>query len=315
VRRAGDKVLIALADPERPAIEVTPAQALQSVDDARAHGVLPIIVRKIGPLLPDSMRAELQREAGERIGLMLHLRTIGAKVADRVAGGLQAVVVKGPDLADNAYRLRGDRTFGDLDILAAPEAHAALAELLGGLGYQLYLRPRLDHTESNQEQKWFHPGIPSVLVEVHGNLVHYQALRRRVSFGYAEVRRGGAQSPALARFFTCVIHATLGHKLHELRLLVDVLQTFRQLDDADFTALPGMARELGVSLETALCLRLVGALFTIEPAAEMALRIENKPSVFTRLIDGESLLEFPRSGVAVVRHHLFRAYQYLVPRR
>ena len=306
---------MALADPERPAVEVRAAQALQVVDEARVHGVLPIILRKIGPLLPEAARAELQREAGERIGLMLHLRTIGAKVAGLAAGGLQATVVKGPDLADNVYPLRGDRTFGDLDILARPEAHPALAQLLLGLGYQLYLKPRLDHTESNQEQKWVHPSIPSVLVEVHGNLVHYQALRRRVSFGYAEVSRCMAVSPALARFFTVVAHATLGHKLHELRLLVDVLQTFRRLDDSDLAALPGMARELGVEFETALCLRLVGELFQVDAAGETALQIESKPSLFARLIDGASVLNFPRSRVAVTRHHLFRAYQYLVPRR
>lgn len=313
--RDGDRVLVALADPERPAIEVTAAEALQALDAARAHGVLPIILRKVGPLLPETTRSELQREAAERVGLMLHLRAIGAKVAERVAGGLQAIVVKGPDLADNVYPIRGDRTFGDLDILATPEAHGALAELLQSLGYQLYRRPRLDHTESNQEQKWVHPAIPSVLVEVHGNLVHYEALRRRVSFGYAEVRRCGAQSPALARFFTVVVHATLGHKLHELRLLVDLLQTFRKLDVDDRAALPGMARELGIGLETALCLRLVSALFADESALEMAAQLERRPSPFTRLVDGASVLDFPRSKLPVARHHLFRAYQYLVSRR
>jgi hypothetical protein len=168
---------------------------------------------------------------------------------------------------------------------------------------------------SNQEQKWIHPGIPSVLVEVHGNLVHYEALRRRVSFGYAEVMRCGAQSLALARFFTCVFHATLGHKLHELRLLVDVLQTFRRLDGDDRAALPAMARELGIALETALCLRLVGELFANDTATHMSLRIANKPGLYTRLIDGASVLAFPHSRVAVARHHLYRAYQYLMPRR
>lgn len=315
MNKGGDKVLVALADPERAAIDVTAAEAVEAIEAARVHGILPIVFRKVAPLLPEAMRAELQREAGERIGLMLHLRAIGAKVTARVADGLEAVVVKGPDLADNVYPLRGDRTFSDLDILATPAAHPALAELMQGLGYQLYLKPRLDHTVSNQEQKWVHPGIPSVLVEVHGNLVHYEALRRRVSFGYAEVTRCGAQSPALARFFTCVVHATFGHKLHELRLLVDTLQCFRKLDSDDQAALPGLARELGISLETALCLRLVDEMFEIEAARETAGRIESRASVFTRLIDGASVLDFPRSGLAVARHHLFRAYQYLVPRR
>lgn len=313
--RGGGDVLVALADPEREAIEVTAGQAVEVVEAARVHGVLPIVLRKVGQMLPEDMRTDLQRQAGERIGLMLHLRAIGAKVAERVAAGLPAVVVKGPDLADNVYSRRGDRTFSDLDVLALPEAYPALAELMQGFGYQLYLKPRLDHTISNQEQKWIHPGIPSVLVEVHGNLVHYEALRRRVSFGYAEVMRCGEHSLALARFFTCVFHATLGHKLHELRLLVDILQTFRKLDADDRAAVPGMARELGIALETALCLRLVDELFAIDTASEMAMKIESKPSLSTRLIDGASVLDFPHSRLAVARHHLFRAYQYLVPRR
>ncbi len=311
---SADKVLVALADPEREAITITPAEAVAAIEAARLHGIVPIVFRKVAPQLPEAMRAELQREASERIGLMLHLRAIGAKVSGLAADGLPVVVVKGPDLADSVYPQRGDRTFSDLDILALPEAYPALAELMEGLGYQLYVKPRLDHTVSNQEQKWIHPGIPSVLVEVHGNLVHYEALRRRVSFGYAEVMRCGARSPALARFFTCVFHATLGHKLHELRLLVDILQTFRALDDKDRAAVPALARELGVALETALCLRLVGELFAAEAALETARQIDSRPSPFTRLIDGASVLAFPRSRRAVARHHLFRAYQYLAPR-
>lgn len=310
----GDKVLLALADPEREAIAVTPAEAVEAIEAARLHGMVPIVFRKVAPQLPEAMRAQLQQEAGERIGLMLHLRAIGAKVAERAAKGLPAIVVKGPDLADSVYPQRGDRTFSDLDILALPEAYPVLAELMEGLGYRLYVKPRLDHTVSNQEQKWIHPGIPSVLVEVHGNLVHYKALRRRVSFGYAEVMRCGAHSLALARFFTCVFHATLGHKLHELRLLVDILQTFRRLNNDDRAAMPEMARELGVGLETALCLRLVDELFAAEAALETARKIDSRPSPITRLIDGASVLAFPRSRLVVARHHLFRAYQYLVPR-
>ena len=189
-----------------------------------------------------------------------------------------------------------------------------LADLLQGLGYRMFRKPVLDHTESNQEQKWVHPQVPSALVEVHGNLVHYAALRRRVSFGYDELTRCRAASPALARLFTVIVHAILGHKLHQLKLLVDALQTFRRLDPGEIQALPEAAADLRLTLEVALCLDLVDQLFDVPAAREVVRRLEARRRPFRSLISAGSVLAFPRSRAAVARHHLFRAFQYAVAR-
>lgn len=303
-----------LADPERVADPVEPHEVEPLLDLAQAHGVLAVVLRKLGDRVPEPRRSALRAEVSAGIGPMLHLRTIWAQVNGLVAGGLPAVIVKGPDLADAAYPSRADRPFTDLDIVAEPAAYPALAELLGGLGYRLHIKAAFDHTESNQEQKWVHPDISSVLVEVHGNLVHYAALRRRVSFGYAELQRCAAVSPALARFFTVVVHATLGHKLHQLKMLVDVLQTYRHLGEAGIIALPAMARELRVTLEAGLCLDLVAQLFDVPAAAELARRVDPVKRPYRGLVTPQTALAFPHSRLAVARHHLFRAFQYVVQR-
>lgn len=306
--------LCRLADPERAAVPVEAQEVDPILELAGAHGVMAVVLRKLGECVPEPQRSALRAEVNERIGPMLHLRTIWAQVNGLVAGGLAAMVVKGPDLADAVYPARADRPFTDLDIVAEPAAYPALAELLAALGYRLHIKRAFDHTVSNQEQKWVHPDIPSVLVEVHGNLVHYAALRRRVSFGYAELQRCAAVSPQLMRFFTVVVHATLGHKLHQLKMLVDVLQTFRRLGATDIAALPAMSRELRLTLEAGLCLDLVAQLFDVPAAAELARRVDPTQRPYRRLITPHTALAFPHSRLAVARHHLFRAFQYLVPR-
>lgn len=303
-----------LADPEGVSVPVSPDNIAAVLDLAEAHGVLPIVLRKLGDQISEVRLAELRQQMAERIGPMLHLRTVWARVNALAAQGQAAAVVKGPELADAAYTVRGDRPFTDLDILAMPEAYPALGELLQGLGYRLYRKPMMDHTEANQEQKWIHPEIPALLIEVHGNIVHYAALRRRVSFGYGELRRCEASSPELARFFTVIVHATLGHKLHQLKMLIDVLQTYRRLSAADIGALPRLAAELRLSLEAGLCLDLVAQLFDVPAAGDLARRVDPVHRPYRLLVTPGTVLAYPRSRMASARHHLFRAFQYLVPR-
>lgn len=305
-------LLAVLADPERSSPEVPQGLVRPTLEGARRHGVLPIVFRKIGGQLPQAEQEEFREKARERVGIMLHLRAIAAELENRIDGDLTATIVKGPDLADHVYPDRADRPFTDLDILATPDAHPALAGMLKDLGYHMHRKRVMDHTEANQEQKWLHPAYSSILVEVHGNLVHYQSLRRQVSFGYSELKTLAAKSLPLARFFTCVTHAMLGHKLHELRLAVDVLQTFRHLDDTEISCIPGLATEMRMKPETALCLRLIAELFGQDKAVEPARAIGEH--WWSGLITADTVLSFPDSRWAVMRHHLFRAFQYRVPR-
>lgn len=314
-----DKLLCSLADPEAVAV-IVPTEAVDPLLKlGEDHNVLPAVVRKLATRHSTSALAEAQREVTLRIGMSLHLKAIAAKVDRYIADNhLEAVIVKGPVFARQIYPTPSDRPFTDIDIMVAPSARAPIGELLKGMGYHLFLKPLLDHTEQNQEEKWIQSDMTALLIEVHGNLVHYQGLRRRISFGYAEYMRcGGATAGAgLPQFFVAVVHATLGHKFHQLRLLVDVLQAYRHLSADDVAALPDMARQLGLALESRLCLELIASLFDVPGATETARRIAGGwvSNLATWLVNSAAVLSAPSAFLSKVRRHTFRGLQRIVPR-
>jgi len=314
-----NKLLCSLADPEASAV-VVPAETVDPLLKlARDHNVLPVVTRKLAAQHSTADLKAAQSELTVLVGLSMHLRGIAAKL-DRYIDDkqLEAVIVKGPVFARQIYPMPSDRPFTDIDIMVAPSARAPIGELLTGLGYQLFLKPLLDHTEQNQEEKWIQRDMDALLIEVHGNLVHYQGLRRRVSFGYAEfmLSAEGNVSAGLPQFFVAVVHASLGHKFHQLRLLVDVLQAFRHLTPDEVTALPGMARRLGLALEARLCLELIAELFDVPSAIVAAGRIAGgkASSLATRLVNGASVLAGPTAFFSKVRRHSFRGLQHIAPR-
>lgn len=314
-----DKLLCSLADPEAPAPALPPDAVDPLLKLARDHNVLPVVTRKLAAQhsTPDLRAA--QSELTLLVGLSMHLRGIATKVDRHIADRqLEAVIVKGPVFARQIYPTPSDRPFTDIDIMVAPSARAPIGELLTGLGYQLFRKPLLDHTEQNQEEKWIQPDMDALLIEVHGNLVHYQGLRRRISFGYAEFTASGRgdATAGLPQFFVAVVHAALGHKFHQLRLLVDVLQAWRHLSADEVAALPQLAQQLGLALEARLCLELIADLFDVPGAQDVARRIAGggASSLATRLVDGAAVLAAPTAFLSKVRRHTFRGLQRIVPR-
>lgn len=311
-----DKLLCSLADPEAPAVEVSRGAVDPLLKLAGDHNVVPVVTRKLASQHSSAALTAAQSEVTLLVGLSLHLRGIAAKVDRYIADNhLEAVIVKGPVFARLIYPTPADRPFSDIDIMVAPSARAPIGEFLKGLGYHLFQKPLLDHTEQNQEEKWVRADMSALLIEVHGNLVHYQGLRRRISFGYAEYMRCGADT-ALPQFFVAVVHATLGHKFHQLRLLVDVLQAYRHLGVDEVAALPGMVRQLGLALESRLCLELIAALFDVPGAHATARRIAGGKAsdLATRLVDSAAVLSAPSAFLSTVRRHTFRGLQRIVPR-
>lgn len=314
-----DKLLCSLADPEAPAVAVSADVVDPLLKLARDHNVLPVVTRKLAAQHSTADLTAAQSELTLLVGLSMHLRGIAAKVDRTIADQeLDAVIVKGPVFAGQIYPTPADRPFTDIDIMVAPSARAPIGELLTSLGYQLFRKPLLDHTVQNQEEKWIQPGMQALLIEVHGNLVHYQGLRRRVSFGYAEFMASGEGNAkaGLPQFFVAVVHAALGHKFHQLRLLVDVLQAYRHLTADEVATLPDMSRRLGLALEARLCLELIAELFDIPGAGAAASRIAggNASNLATRLVDGAAVLAAPTAFLSKVRRHTFRGLQRIVPR-
>ena len=248
------------------------------------------------------------------MGLTMMLEHYYQAISEKVEkAGLRAVVVKGPVFARNLYAHVNDRPFTDIDLLAHSDDIEAVAQILSELGFTRFKKEVWDRSDDYQEQKWLLDGNANVMIELHGNLVHYPSLRRGVSFGYEDFKKASQKDGdcPLALFMTAVVHASLGHKFHKLQLLVDILQAFRCLSDDEIAMLPAVAAQLSLRLEVALCLNLVADTFE-EPRAkatakQMALFVQS--SLANSLVSPSMLLE--TQGQSRLRRHMFRWLQSL----
>ncbi|RWD68593.1 nucleotidyltransferase family protein [Mesorhizobium sp.] len=303
---AQEKLLISLADPEAPADwdkDVSAGDLLALLANAEFHGVLPIVLRKLRERgdanLPKDVGlrqklAELRDQMTMATGQSMLLQYHGDRIMKALAAkGVPARIVKGPVFARRLYHQPADRPFTDIDILVDPagieEANRTIAEC----GFRLGSGEAESH--QLQEFKWLEKENSSLLIELHGNLVHDTGMRRRLSLGFSELQAidgGGTDTPA-ALLTIAIVHAAGGHKFHRLQLCVDVLQGVRALrSPEDEARLLEAARMTGIELELATVLNVTGRLFGAPRAIELADRI--KPDLSIRLakwlITGNMLL-------------------------
>jgi hypothetical protein len=134
-----------------------------------------------------------------------------------------------------------------------------------------------DKSDSNQEYKWGRSDNPNILIELHGNLVHYASFRRLLSYSYTDLLSAGDGDPTApaALLMTAVIHAACGHKFHRLQFAVDIIQAARALPDADIPQLERAARAIGAGLELAVSLNLAGELFDDRRTLDLAGRFSS----------------------------------------
>ncbi len=271
-----------LADPERdidPRVWADETLAARMLTVASVHGVLPIAWRKLRSLSfakGDGLQSEMSR-AGDSVALMaghsLLLRHHCREITQAFrAAGVSASVVKGPVFAERLYKNAADRPFTGIDLLAAPGDVAKAIALLPSLGFVALTKEIWDKSDSNQEYKWGRPDNPNILIELHGNLVHYASFRRLLSYSYDDLLLAGDGDPMApaALLMTAVIHGACGHKFHRLQFAVDILQAARAITDADLPMLDGAARIIGAELELAVSLNLAGRLFDDRRTLELA---------------------------------------------
>lgn len=316
--------LARLADPEAAVPDAVLADRAvlgRLLAAAEAHGVLPIVGRKLRAAgvsgLPDQVTALLEDAhralvlaTGQSMLLDHHARRLRQRFT---AAGVVAATVKGADFADHLYRQRSDRPYTDVDFLVAPDDLARANRIVAEAGFSRP-RKRWDNSARDQEYKWFLDGNAKVLVELHGNLVHYPALRRRLSFGHADYLAASTASERVGRLLVAVVHGACGHKFHRLNLLVDVLQAVRRLTGADEAILDAVAARLGTRLEVAVTLGLVGELFGEARATRLAARHLDHRAVRLghRLITPATVLAAPAGSVrSRLRRHAFRQLQQL----
>jgi hypothetical protein len=276
-----------LADPRK---EIEPGDweseqlVLRMLSVAGSHGVLPIVWRKFSSLragFGEPLQTELKKAenlvtimAGQSLLLRHHGRTITSAFAD---AGIPAAIVKGPVFAERLYPFPADRPFTDIDLLTSPQNLAQANAILPSLGFVALTKQIWDKSESNQEYKWGRSDNPNILIELHGDLVHYASFRRLLSYSHADLMIAGDGEPAApaALLMTAVIHGACGHKFHRLQFVVDILQAARNVADADIHLLERATCKIGARLELAVSLNLAGRLFRDRRVLDLAERFSS----------------------------------------
>jgi hypothetical protein len=308
------RLLVHLADADKPAVDgYGPAEREALLALARRHGVDPILWRKFGGG-HDGPTGEAMLH---RLGQAMLLDRLRRDIADAFAeGGVEASVIKGPVFAERLYPVRGDRLFTDIDLMVEEGAMGRATAAMDRLGYRREDGLQ-DGVRRSMEYKFTHPGQRHVLIELHGDMVHYPLLRRRVRFGRRELLLAGGgdgETPG-ALLATAIVHATLGHKFERLMMLVDVLQAVRHLPPADFSRFADTLAAMRLGLECAVCLGVTARLFEDDAAAELAGRF--RAGLKGRL---GGILVSPRTVIAAqgdapraswMRRKTFRLLQYL----
>jgi hypothetical protein len=205
--------LLHCADPrgsrqEPPRRMLDPAGAGELAVQAEAHGVLPAVLRNFPPFAGDpgdrafaGAAADARARYRTARAFVLMLRGEHAALAAGAAG-LPMAVIKGPVFARALYPEPELRTFTDIDVLVAPVAEPRLATLLATRGYEL----ADDGTASvRNEWKWIKRDNPTLMIEVHTDVVHAPSLRASLSLTYddlaedTETPAGWCSAAALAR--------------------------------------------------------------------------------------------------------------------
>ncbi|MEN0000335.1 MAG: nucleotidyltransferase family protein [Pseudomonadota bacterium] len=226
--------------------------------------------------------------------------------------GLEWTFVKGAAFASELYAEMADRPYTDLDILVPKSAMAQARDVLKAAGYRHIERQRPDKDGVYEEEKWMPVGEQNILIELHTDLVHQPALRKRVSFNYDAFKAasGHSERSPIGHLMTAIVHGALGHKFHQLKLAVDILQAMRAIDENDVDAALGAARQLKVRFELAASARLVQSLFPTARHNEVIYQFANAvktPAIINRstVVNAHLRDHLPSR----IRRHAFRWYQ------
>jgi Uncharacterised nucleotidyltransferase len=258
----------------------------------------PILWRRIGPLVRD--RARLEVQALERTARVSDFRLL--LLEDRLATSLAAlgalvtppVLVKGAALAIATYPRFADRPMGDLDLLIDPAEASEATRLLGNAGWR-------SDASLDPEHYVHHHHLPRLIdgsganlnIELHTNLfVDGHPFR----FGPAEVRATAIAVPWRGRtplvpspvnqLLHCAVHYAWGHVMSE-----GAWRTFRDVEaiiargEVDWDAFIAAASTARATTAAYWTLRLARTLADVPvPAAvERALRPSATGAVLSRI--------------------------------
>lgn len=318
------QILARLSDPENAA-PIDDLFAAYSVSElfeaAEKHNVSSIIYRKLqnhSSNAPPALSAQIEtmkQYLRIQAATMMDLEFRGAKLSGKLhEAGIENRVVKGQIFANDLYRNANDRPYTDVDIVIDENRLPQAIKVANTIGLKHSKREHFDNTFRDQEVKLILPGSPHLLFEIHGNLVHMRALRKNKKIGLPELSLAyDWDTPFVGHFTVAVAHASLGHKFHNLKLMVDILQAMRKLSDNDFPHLAKVINSLNIGLETKACLDLCSSIFSSDDVISKAATISDnlslsKPSRIVRALDVMQA-PFQNSFQSRWRRRLFRLSQ------
>lgn len=197
-------------------------------------------------------------------------RRISARLTEE---SLPAVVIKGPDFADNVYGGLHMRAFSDIDILVNPVATEAVEAVIADLGFAP-VAPT-SKREAYTERQFVRQGGDGEthLVELHTDVVHAPKLRRSMSLthdDYAGRNSGGVTMAG--RLVLAALHGATSHQFDRLQYVVDMLMIARAGVDAH--ELKDRAARAGGETAVLTGLDLAVGLFGCETSAALARQLE-----------------------------------------
>ncbi|MFN0263140.1 nucleotidyltransferase family protein [Tepidamorphus sp. 3E244] len=193
----------------------------------------------------------------------MSLEALAKQVDGMIAeNGFDAVIVKGPDLANVAYGGLQHRAFSDVDILADAESALAVGDAVTAMGFKPVnpTEKRVAYTERQFWRKGMHGTVD--LVEVHTDLVHAPKLRKSMSMTYADYAGGPVGVTNASRLVMAALHGAASHLFDRMRYVTDMLMVARAGVDAD--ALVDLTGRCGANTPVRTGLALAHAIFADE---------------------------------------------------
>ena len=321
--RKVDHWLLGLCDPRgpQPGLEsctlrgrkLTHLRAL-----ADRHGVLPVFVKNLHKNSPDAAHELQQGSTPARLAQLaamgLFLRTLALELFQQFRNrGIPAVLIKGPLIAQRAYRPASLRTYIDIDLLIPRSAWAAVRDVMTATGHQP-APSTMKYDSGYGEEQWLHPEHPGCSFEVHWNLVNSPTIRRGLSVTYEDLNPqpatdplGESLSPA-ALLLIAAVHGAASHSFDKLQQLCDVAQIARSAaGPVDQSQLADMTRATGAQLALHAALSLAGRLLEDESCLELLSRLNLNKSPASRLLNRQSVLSGEKADLASrMRRRMFR---------
>jgi hypothetical protein len=303
------------APPRRPLPETA---LVETVAHCARHGVLPAAVRNINRLMQageigrlleiaahrsaeaclDEILASANQRLVPMVGRSELLRAVESElVASLRARGIDPIILKGTSFADRLYADAALRPFSDIDVLVpeagVPDARRAMAA--SGL------KPAAQGTEKHEgqyaEEKWTHPTLEGILIELHWDLVSSPKVRKAVSLTYEDllplIGADGRQSPP-ALLLVAAIHGTAGHGFELLQHVIDVAQAARgTAGKIGAHDLASAAKRKGQRLAVETALLSAALILADEDCARLARAIGARPSAWwlSRMLGVATVLE------------------------